>query len=209
MCFSIVMLPLLSSFFTGFFGRYVGRNGSVLISIFSMIIVCLISLFEFYKVSLNHMNCFITFGSWIHSNTLIINWGFMFDSLTLSMLSMISIVSTVVHIYASSYMSEDPHLSRFMSYLSLFTFFMFILVTADNYIQIFLAWEGVGVCSYLLINFWFTRIQANKSALKALIMNRIGDFGLLVGILLIVRKCENLSFSPSPASLLSKIEIYG
>ena len=98
---------------------------------------------------------------------------------------MISIISTIVHIYASSYMAEDPHLSRFMAYLSLFTFFMFILVTGDNFIQLFLGWEGVGICSYLLINFWFTRIPANKSALKALIMNRVGDFGLLIGILLI------------------------
>ena len=82
-------------------------------------------------------------------------------------------------------MASDPHLSRFMCYLSLFTFFMLILVTADNFIQMFGGWEGVGLCSYLLINFWFTRIQANKAAIKAMIMNRIGDFGLVLGILLI------------------------
>ena len=119
----------------------------------------------------------------------------MFDSVTMSMMAMISIVSTVVHIYGSSYMSGDPHLSRFMSYLSLFTFFMFILITADNFIQLFLGWEGVGVCSYLLINFWFSRIQANKSAIKALIMNRIGDFGLLIGIILIFYFFRSTDFS--------------
>merc|ERR1712115_247568 len=91
-------------------------------------------------------------------------------------------VSSLVHLYSIEYMSHDPHRSRFMSYLSLFTFFMLILVTADNYIQMFLGWEGIGLASYLLINFWFTRIQANKAAIKAMVVNRIGDFGLALGI---------------------------
>lgn len=92
-------------------------------------------------------------------------------------------------------MGSDPHLSRFLSYLSLFTFFMFILVTSDNFIQLFLGWEGVGLCSYLLINFWFTRIEANKAAMKALLMNRIGDFGLLLGILLLFYFLRTVDFS--------------
>jgi NADH:ubiquinone oxidoreductase subunit 5 (subunit L)/multisubunit Na+/H+ antiporter MnhA subunit len=108
---------------------------------------------------------------------------------------MISIVSTIVHIYSSYYMLGDPHLSRFMSYLSLFTFFMFILVCSDNFIQLFLGWEGVGICSYLLINFWFTRIQANKSALKALVINRVGDFGFLIGILLVFHFFRSVDFA--------------
>jgi NADH:ubiquinone oxidoreductase subunit 5 (subunit L)/multisubunit Na+/H+ antiporter MnhA subunit len=97
----------------------------------------------------------------------------------------VTFISCLVHLYSTEYMSHDPHLPRFMSYLSLFTFFMLILVTADNFIQMFVGWEGVGLCSYLLINFWFTRIQANKAAIKAMLMNRIGDFSLIIGIIII------------------------
>jgi NADH:ubiquinone oxidoreductase subunit 5 (subunit L)/multisubunit Na+/H+ antiporter MnhA subunit len=98
------------------------------------------------------------------------------------MLIVVTFISSLVHLYSTEYMSHDPHLPRFMSYLSLFTFFMLILVTADNFIQLFVGWEGVGLCSYLLINFWFTRIQANKAAMKAMIVIKIGDFGLSLGI---------------------------
>ena len=94
------------------------------------------------------------------------------------MLVTVTYVSAVVHLYSAGYMSHDPHIQRFMSYLSLFTFFMLILVTADNFVQMFIGWEGVGLASFLLINFWTTRLQANKAAMKALIVNRIGDFGL-------------------------------
>jgi len=114
-----------------------------------------------------------------------VDWGFLFDSLTVVMCCVVTFVSSIVHLYSTEYMANDPHLPRFMSYLSLFTFFMLILVTADNFIQMFVGWEGVGLCSYLLINFWFTRIQANKAAIKAMILNRIGDFGLVLGILII------------------------
>jgi len=107
----------------------------------------------------------------------------MFDSLTVTMLIVVTGVSSLVHLYSTGYMSEDPHLPRFISYLSLFTFFMLILVTADNIIQMFVGWEGVGLCSYLLINFWFTRLQANKAAIKAIRVNRVGDFGLALGIM--------------------------
>ncbi len=114
-----------------------------------------------------------------------VDWGFLFDSLTVVMCCVVTFVSSIVHLYSTEYMAYDPHLPRFMSYLSLFTFFMLILVTADNFIQMFVGWEGVGLCSYLLINFWFTRIQANKAAIKAMVLNRIGDFGLVVGILIV------------------------
>ena len=98
------------------------------------------------------------------------------------MLIVVTSISMFVHLYSTSYMEADPHLNRFMSYLSLFTFFMLCLVTGDNFIQLFLGWEGVGVSSYLLINFWFTRLQANKAALKAIIVNRFGDFGLIIAL---------------------------
>ena len=94
----------------------------------------------------------------------------------------VTLISTLVHLYSTSYMSHDPHQPRFMAYLSLFTFFMLMLITADNFIQLFLGWEGVGLCSYLLINFWFTRLQANKAAIKAMVINRVGDVGLALGV---------------------------
>ena len=145
----------------------------------------LISLFVFYEVALLNCCVYLKLTPWINSEMLNVDWGFLFDSLTVVMCCVVTFVSSIVHLYSTEYMAHDPHLPRFMSYLSLFTFFMLILVTADNFIQMFVGWEGVGLCSYLLINFWFTRIQANKAAIKAMILNRIGDFGLVIGILII------------------------
>jgi len=133
--------------------------------------------------------------TWIDSELLNVDWGFLFDSLTVTMCCIVTFVSSLVHLYSTEYMSHDPHLPRFMSYLSLFTFFMLILVTADNYVQMFVGWEGVGLCSYLLINFWFTRIQANKAAIKAMVLNRIGDFGLVLGILTIYVKYKAVDYA--------------
>jgi NADH-ubiquinone oxidoreductase chain 5 len=154
-----------------------------------------LSTIGFYYVGLENNIFFIDLGMWITCGSLKVSWGFLFDSLSISMLLMISCISFLVHFYSIGYMGSDPHLSRFLSYLSLFTFFMFILVTSDNFIQLFLGWEGVGLCSYLLINFWFTRIEANKAAMKALLMNRIGDFGLLLGILLLFYFLRTVDFS--------------
>ncbi len=119
----------------------------------------------------------------------------MFDSLTVFMCVVVTFISFLVHLYSIEYMSHDPHLSRFMSYLSLFTFFMLILVTADNFPQMFVGWEGVGLSSYLLINFWFTRIQANKAAIKAMMINRIGDFCLLIGMFLIFTNYKSVDYA--------------
>ena len=119
----------------------------------------------------------------------------MFDSLTVIMCFIVTFISLLVHFYSTEYMSHDPHLPRFMGYLSLFTFFMLILITGDNFIQMFVGWEGVGLCSYLLINFWFTRIQANKAAIKAMLLNRIGDFSLILGILVIFLKYKSVDYA--------------
>lgn len=132
----------------------------------------------FYEVVYNKSVVYIQLWSWV-----LVDLGLQFDSLTAIMLVIITSISMLVHIYSTEYMKEDPHLPRFMSYLSLFTWFMIILVTADNLIQLFIGWEGVGLCSYLLINFWFTRIQANKAAMKAMIVNRIGDVGVVIAII--------------------------
>jgi NADH-ubiquinone oxidoreductase chain 5 len=150
-----------------------------------MFLTFLISVFVFYEVALIGCPVYIKLLDWINSETLNIDWGFQFDTLTVVMCCIVTFVSMLVHLYSTEYMVSDPHLPRFMSYLSLFTFFMLILVTADNFIQLFVGWEGVGLCSYLLINFWFIRLQANKAAIKAMILNRVGDFGLIVGVLII------------------------
>jgi NADH-ubiquinone oxidoreductase chain 5 len=127
-------------------------------------------------------------------DTINIEWSFCFDTLTSVMLVVVTFISSLVHIYSTEYMEHDPHFPRFMSYLSLFTFFMIILVTANNFLQMFVGWEGVGVSSYLLINFWFTRIQANKAAIKAMLVNRVGDFFLLLAMFTIYVVFDSLDY---------------
>jgi len=178
-------LPLIGSITSGLFGRKIGPKGSVIITVTCLFLTFFCSAFAFYEVAVIGSPVYINLITWINSEMLNVDWGFLFDSLTVVMCCVITFVSSLVHLYSSEYMAHDPHLSRFMSYLSLFTFFMLILVTADNFIQMFVGWEGVGLCSYLLINFWFTRLQANKAAIKAMVLNRIGDFGLVLGIIII------------------------
>ena len=182
MYLNILFLPLISSITSGMFGRKIGPSGASIIPVICLGLAFLISLFIFYEVSLMKCVTYIKLTKWIDSEMFNVDWGFLFDSLTSVMCCVVTFVSFLVHLYSTEYMSHDPHLPRFMSYLSLFTFFMLILVTADNFVQMFVGWEGVGLCSYLLINFWFTRIQANKAAIKAMVVNRIGDFGLALGI---------------------------
>ena len=121
------------------------------------------------------------------------------------MLIVITGVSALVHIYSTGYMAGDPHIPRFMSYLSLFTFLMIVLVTSDNYVQLFIGWEGVGLCSYLLINFWLTRIKANKAAMKAMLINRVGDIGLVLAMLMIFKEFGGLDFSTIYSLLASPV----
>lgn len=185
MCLTLIFLVFIGSCLAGIFGKYLGARGSAFITVLCLFICFVLSLLVFYEVSLLNCPVFIKLSIWFNLGTLNVDWGFIFDSLTSSMLLIVSFISLLVHLYSIEYMAMDPHFSRFMAYLSLFTFFMFILVSADNFIQLFIGWEGVGLCSYLLVNFWFTWIQANKAAIKAMLVNWIGDFGLLTGILLI------------------------
>jgi len=191
----IIFLPLMGPVFAGLFGRYLGHKGSCLITTTNLVITFGCSAFSFYEVALLDCCVYINLTTWMESDVLHIDWGFMFDSLTVTMCCVVTFISTLVHLYSIEYMLYDPHLSRFMSYLSLFTFFMLILVTADNFVQMFVGWEGVGLCSFLLINFWFTRIQANKAAIKAMVMNRIGDFGLVMGIMLIFISYKSVDYA--------------
>nr|YP_209597.1 NADH dehydrogenase subunit 5 [Heterostelium pallidum]AAU00612.1 NADH dehydrogenase subunit 5 [Heterostelium pallidum] len=188
-------LPLISALITGLIGRFIGSYISIRLAIICMIMTVISCLYIYYDIVLCNNVVQLKLGEWINSGFLNLEYGFLFDSLTSVMLVVITFISCMVHVYSVEYMSEDPHKTRFFSYLSFFTFFMMILVTSDNLIQFFLGWEGVGIMSYLLINFWYTRLQANKAALKAVILNRFGDFGVFFGILLIYFIYNSFDFS--------------
>merc|ERR1711966_117478 len=191
----LVFLSFFGFSVTGLFGRHIGPKGAATLTTGCLILTFFLSLFAFYEVGLMGSPVYIRLAPWVSSESLLINWGFLFDSLTVIMCIVVTFVSSLVHLYAIEYMSHDPHLPRFMSYLSLFTFFMLILVTADNYIQMFLGWEGIGLASYLLINFWFTRVQANKAAIKAMVVNRIGDFCLIIAILTLYVNFKSVDYA--------------
>jgi len=194
MVLAIIFLPLIGSLFSGLFSRYIGRHGSAVLTTIIMFANVILTGILFYKVAVLRRLYFINIGTWIYSDLFQVNWGFYIDNLTITMLLVVNIISALVHLYSIDYMSHDPHLPRFMSYLSLFTFFMLMLVTGDNFVILFLGWEGVGLCSYLLISFWYTRLQANKAAIKALVVNRIADFALTIGMVSIFFVFKSLDF---------------
>jgi NADH-ubiquinone oxidoreductase chain 5 len=191
----LIFLSFFGFSITGLFGRHIGPKGAAITTTSCLVLTFFLSLFAFYEVGLMGSPVYIRLATWVSSEVLLINWGFQFDSLTVVMCCVVTFVSSLVHLYSIEYMSHDPHLPRFMSYLSLFTFFMLILVTADNYIQMFLGWEGIGLASYLLINFWYTRVQANKAAIKAMIINRIGDFCLIIAILILYANFKSVDYA--------------
>ena len=191
----LVFLSFFGFSITGLFGRHISPKGAAIVTTSCLVLTFFLSLFALYEVGLMGSPVYVRLATWVSSEVLLINWGFQFDSLTIVMCIVVTFVSSLVHIYSIEYMSHDPHLPRFMSYLSLFTFFMLILVTADNYIQMFLGWEGIGLSSYLLINFWYTRVQANKAAIKAMIINRIGDFCLVIAILILYVNFKSVDYA--------------
>lgn len=193
MLLSILILPLLGFLSGSLFGRLLGKGVTFVSTLltFSSFLISFSLLLDVIETG----NVYIlTVSKWILVENIDISWSFCFDSLTVIMLFIVTFISSLVHLYSTEYMEHDPHLMRFMSYLSLFTFFMLILVTANNFIQMFVGWEGVGVSSYLLINFWFTRIQANKSAIKAMLVNRVGDFFILLALFLIFFTFSSLDY---------------
>jgi NADH-quinone oxidoreductase subunit L len=182
---SIITLPLIASIISGFFGKYIGDRNSEIVTSLLVSISAILSIIVFYNVVFNQYEDNILIATWINSGTLDVNWSMKIDSLSSVMLVVVTSVSALVHIYSIGYMSHDPHKPRFMAYLSLFTFAMLMLVTSDNFIQLFFGWEGVGLCSYFLIGFWFKKETANSAAIKAFVVNRVGDFGFALGIFLI------------------------
>lgn len=213
MYLSIILLPLLGSIVSGFFGRKSGTEGSRFIACICIIITTILALIAFLEVGFNNNSVSIVLFEWLVSESINIIWSFQFDSLTVSMLIPVLIISSLVHIYSIGYMSNDPHNPRFFSYLSLFTFMMIILVTGDSYLLMFVGWEGVGVCSYLLVSFWFTRIAANQSSLSAFLTNRVGDCFFTLGMFGIIWCLGDLNyttvFSLSPYLNINIITLVG
>jgi proton-translocating NADH-quinone oxidoreductase chain L len=195
MYINILLLPLLNFLIISFFGFYIGRWGSCFISILGLSLSFFLSIFIFFEVVINQIPTSIKLYNWLYIDIYSIQIGFFFDTISCIMLLVISFISLIVHLYSITYLIDDPFISRFMAYLSLFTFFMLLLVTSDNFLQLFIGWEGVGLLSYLLINFWFTRILANKAALKAMIMNRIADVIFLFAIIFFLLKFKTTDFN--------------
>ena len=192
---SIIALPLIASIISGFFGKYIGDRYSEILTSLLVSISAVFSAIVFYEVITNQYEENIVIATWINSGSLEVNWSMKIDSLSAVMLVVVTFVSALVHIYSIGYMSHDPHKPRFMAFLSLFTFAMLMLVTADNFIQLFFGWEGVGLCSYFLIGFWFKKESANAAAIKAFVINRVGDFGFALGIFLIFYLFGTVNYS--------------
>ncbi len=195
MYLSILVLPLLGSIVSGFFGRKIGVTGSRILSCLSIFTTTILAIISFFEIGFTNNPVSLNIFKWLDSESFNIAWNFQFDSLTVSMLIPVLVISSLVHFYSIGYMSHDPHNQRFFSYLSLFTFMMIILVTGSNYLVMFVGWEGVGVCSYLLVSFWFTRIAANQSSLSAFLTNRVGDAFLTIGMFVILWSLGNLDYS--------------
>ena len=195
MYLALIGLPILGSIISGFFGRKVGVSGSQIITCSCVITTTILAILTFMEAGLNKSPVKVHLFRWIDAEYLNVSWAFNFDSLTVSMLIPVLIISSLVHVYSIGYMSHDPHNQRFFSYLSLFTFMMIILVTGDNFLVMFVGWEGVGVCSYLLVSFWFTRIAANQSSLAAFFTNRVGDYVLTVGMFAILWSFGNVDYT--------------
>ena len=210
--YAVIFLPL--------FGAIIGYLGSSLLKYFSEIATSLLvsisaalSILLFWNGIQNNTYGNYKIFEWISSGNFIANWSINIDPLSSIMLVVVTFVSALVHIYSIGYMSHDPHKPRFMSYLSLFTFSMLVLVVSDNFLQLFFGWEGVGLCSYLLIGFWYKKESANNAAIKAFIVNRVGDFGLAIGIFLIFFYFGTINFKEvfdlAPQFLEKKIIFFG
>ena len=189
-----IFLPLFGAVIAGLFGRVLGARASQLVSCGAMGVAAVMAIVVFVQVVLQGETATIVLFDWFASGDLDVDWLLRFDELTAVMVFVVCVVSFLIHVYSIGYMAHDPHVPRFFAYLSLFTFFMLALVSADNFLQMFFGWEGVGLVSYLLIGFWYKRPSANAAAIKAFIVNRVGDFGFALGILAIFLMLDTVSF---------------
>ncbi len=208
-----VFLPLVGAIIAGFFGRVIGDRGAYWVTSTLLVVSALLSCVLFYNVALQGDPRTIEILQWVNSGSFEFAWSLKVDTLTAVMLMVVTVVSAVVHVYSIGYMANDRSIPRFFAYLSLFTFFMLMLVTADNLIQLFFGWEGVGLCSYLLIGFWYDRPSANAAAIKAFFVNRVGDFGFALGIFAIFLLFETVHldsiFSAAASQADARLEFLG
>ncbi|WP_417515233.1 NADH-quinone oxidoreductase subunit L [Minwuia sp.] len=197
----IVFAPLIGAILAGLFGRMLGDRASMYVTCGLMTLAAVLSWIVFFDITAilssdGHAHAAqVDLLSWIRSGDFEVNWALQIDSLTAVMLIVVNTVSCLVHWYSIGYMSHDPHRARFFSYLSLFTFAMLMLVTSDNFVQLYFGWEGVGLASYLLIGFWYKKPSANAAAMKAFIVNRVGDFGFALGIAGIFLVYDDVTFA--------------
>ena len=191
---ALVFLPLAAAAIAGLFGRLIGDRGAQLVACVAVSLSALLSVVAFYDVAILGNSARVVLFTWIDSGTFDVSWVIRIDTLTAVMLIVVNVVSALVHWYSIGYMAHDPGIPRFFAYLSLFTFAMLMLVTADNFLQLYFGWEGVGLCSYLLIGFWYDRPSANAAAIKAFVVNRVGDFGFALGIVAIFLVFNSISF---------------
>ena len=182
MAVAVVFLPLIAAVIAGFFGRVIGDRGAKLVTCGALLLSAVLGLFLFRDILAAEEVRVIPLASWIVAGGVDVSWSLRLDTLSGVMIAVVTVVSAMVHVYSIGYMAEDPSIPRFMAYISLFTFFMLALVTADNFVQLFFGWEGVGLMSYLLVGFWYDRPSANTAAIKAFLVNRVGDFGFSLGI---------------------------
>ncbi|MBM3551613.1 MAG: NADH-quinone oxidoreductase subunit L [Alphaproteobacteria bacterium] len=195
MIYAIVFLPLVGFLIAGAFGRWIGVRASEFVTTGLLMICAVLSWIVFFNVALGHDHGYAPIlGNWMTVGALKVDWALQVDTLTAVMLVVVNTVSSLVHLYSVGYMHEDPHRPRFFAYLSLFTFAMLMLVTANNLVQMFFGWEGVGLASYLLIGFWYQKPSANAAAIKAFVVNRVGDFGFALGIFLVFQLTKSLTF---------------
>jgi len=197
---AIVFFPLIGAAIAGLFGRIIGDRAAEYVTTGLLILSAILSCISLINVGLAGDMQQIMVLNWISSGGLDVDWVLRVDTLTAVMLVVVTGVSSLVHVYSIGYMSHDPHRARFFAYLSLFTFMMLMLVTADNFLQLFFGWEGVGLASYLLIGFWFKKASANAAAIKAFVVNRVGDFGLILGMAAIYFSVGSLQFDAVFAS---------
>jgi NADH-quinone oxidoreductase subunit L len=207
---TIVLAPLLAAIVAGLFGKTIGRVGAHSVTILGVAISCVLSCYVLYQMEFSGLGTYnATVYTWLLSDGLHMEVGFLVDHLTAMMMVVVSFVSLMVHIYTIGYMHDDDGYQRFFSYISLFTFSMLMLVMANNFMQLFFGWEAVGVVSYLLIGFWYTRPTAIFANLKAFLVNRVGDFGFVLGIASVLRYTGSLDYATvfSHASQISAAQI--
>src|SRR5690348_12483450 len=189
-----VFLPLIAAFIAGFFGRWIGDRGAQLVTCLALVAAAVLGAIVFWSVAFGGHPRTVELLTWINAGDLQVHWALRYDTLSAVMVAMVTLVSAMIHIYSVGYMAHDKSVPRFMAYLSLFTFFMLMLVTSDNFVQLFFGWEGVGLLSYLLIGFWYDRPTANAAAIKAFVVNRVGDFGFALGIFAVYLIFGSLQF---------------